>query len=170
MAEDMRLAKAEWLWQWSTVIFVDRVKRSAHGTRDAVRHLAEGGVLGIYPEGGLERPARHLLPFEPGVGLLIRRTGATVIPVIIDGTPQVDPAWASLWTRSHSRLRVMEPISYRGSKLSAEEIARDLQRRFASWTGWPVLEHADGEDAGSSGAATATPDRSQRRQPAAGAA
>jgi hypothetical protein len=64
----------------------------------------------------------------------------------------------------------MEPISYRGSKLSAEEIAKDLQRRFVSWTGWPVLEPSEQEGDVESAAAPAKADRAERRQPAAGAA
>jgi 1-acyl-sn-glycerol-3-phosphate acyltransferase len=170
MAEDMRLPRYEWLWKWATVIFVDRVKRTAQGTREALRHLAEGGVLGIFPEGGLERPPCHILPFEPGIGLIVRRTGARVLPVVIDGTPQVDPAWASLWTSSHSRLRFMQPISYRGSKLSAGEIAGDLQRRFASWTGWPMLSSENAAEATDADVEATTDGRSTRRQPAAGAA
>ena len=139
MAEDMRLKRFNELWDWQRVIFVDRVSRSGHGTREALRHLAEGGVLGIYPEGGLERPPCHLLPFEPGVGLLVRRSKARVLPVIITGTPQVDPAWSSLWRPSRSRLQVMPPIDYDGSGLNAAEITKDLQARFHAWTGWPVM-------------------------------
>lgn len=139
MAEDMRLKRFNDLWEWQRVIFVDRVARSGHGAREAIRHLAEGGVLGIYPEGGLERPPCHLLPFEAGVGMLVRRGKARVLPVIISETPQVDPAWASLWTPSRSRLRFMPPIDYDGSGLSATAIAKDLQDRFQEWTGWPVL-------------------------------
>jgi len=139
MAEDMRLKALDGLWNWLTIIFVDRVKRSGHGTREAIRHLSQGGVLGIFPEGGLERPARHLMPFEPGIGMLIRRTRARVLPVIIEGTPQVDPAWASLWTPSRSRVRVMPPIDYTDSGLDALEITLDLQRRYVEWTGWPLL-------------------------------
>lgn len=140
MAEDMRLPTFEWLWNWSQAIFVDRVKRSAHGTREALRHLKEGGVLGIFPEGGLERPACHILPFEAGVGMIVKRTGAKVLPIVIDGTPAVDPAWASLWTSSHARLRIKEPIDYRGSGLSATQITEDLRARFAEWTGWPLID------------------------------
>lgn len=147
MAQDMRLPSYEWIWQWARTIFVDRTGRSAQGTREALRHLESGGVLGIFPEGGLERPARHILPFEPGVGLIVRRTGARVLPIVIDGTPIVDPAWASLWTPSRSRLRIMPPIDYADTGLGAAEIADDLRRRFVEWTGWPTIERAPAERA-----------------------
>jgi 1-acyl-sn-glycerol-3-phosphate acyltransferase len=70
--------------------------------------------------------------------VIIHRTGAPVLPVVIDGTPQVDPAWDSLIHPSRSRLRFMAPIDYRSSGLSPEAIALDLRRRFVDWTGWPT--------------------------------
>ncbi|WP_410961928.1 lysophospholipid acyltransferase family protein, partial [Salmonella sp. SAL4359] len=81
---------------------VDRYGREIAAAREAVRHLQSGGVVGIFPEGNLERPPCHILPFLPGVGLIVHRSGAPVIPVLISGTPQIDPAWSSLWRRSRA--------------------------------------------------------------------
>lgn len=141
MAQDMRLPALEWLWQWLRVIFVSRTTRDSLGTREAIRHLHAGGVIGIFPEGGLERPSFHLMPFQPGVGLLIKRSGARVLPVIVDGTPQVDPAWSSLWRPSRSRVRFKPTLDYSHTSMSAAEIAEDLRQRFAEWTGWPLNDH-----------------------------
>ncbi|MBX3364703.1 MAG: 1-acyl-sn-glycerol-3-phosphate acyltransferase [Phycisphaeraceae bacterium] len=141
MAIDMRLPALEWFWKWIGIIDVDREGgASVTAVRDSMRHLRGHGVLGIFPEGQLERPARHLLPFQPGVGTLVQKTGALVLPVIIDGTPQVDPAWASLWRRSRSSIRFMPMIDYRGTSLTGEQIAQDLRDRFLAWTGWPAAE------------------------------
>jgi len=137
MASDMRLPALDWFWNWAGVIIVDRFGRDRTAARQAIRHLKRGGVLGIFPEGGIERPPRQILPFLAGVGLLIRRTGAPVLPVIITGTPQVDPAWASLWRPSRSRLRFMPVIHYKQTSLSPEQIAGDLRQRYLHWTGWP---------------------------------
>ena len=76
----------------------------------------------------------------PGVGFLIRRTVARVLPVIFVGTPPVDPAWASLTKRSRSRVRFMPPIDYGVTKMSAEQIAGDLRGRYMEWTGWPAAD------------------------------
>jgi 1-acyl-sn-glycerol-3-phosphate acyltransferase len=166
MAQDMRLPAYEWIWQWARTIFVDRTGGSTQGTREALRHLASGGVLGIFPEGGLERPPRHIMPFEPGVGMIVRRTGARVLPIVIEGTPVVDPAWASLWTPSRSRIRIMPPIDYDGSGLSAAEIADDLRERYVEWTGWPRVEQNGGQ-AREPGAGRARGSRSAGSLPAA---
>ena len=143
MTTDMRLPGLEWLWRYAHIIFVDHKGSDVSGAREAIRHVKAGGVLGIFPEGGLERPRRHIMPFEPGVGLIVRRTGAPVLCAVVQGTPEVEPAWASLWHFSQSRVAFKPPIDYRATKLSAEEIASDLRRRYSEWTGWPIAERAE---------------------------
>lgn len=141
MARDMMVASAEAIWRWLAVIPVSRSARDAGGTREALRHLEAGGVIGIFPEGGIERPPQTIVPFLGGVGLLIKRSGARVLPIVIRGTPQVDPAWASLRTPSRSTLEFKPSIDYTGSGMSAEEIALDLRRRYLEWTGWPANDN-----------------------------
>lgn len=143
MAEDMQLPAMGWFWRWAEVISVDRGGREIAAAREAVRHLRAGGVVGIFPEGNLERPCRHILPFLPGVGLIIHKTGAGVLPVVIDDTPQVDPAWSSLWRTSRATIRFLPPISYAGTGLRASEIAGDLRARFVEASGWPACDDPD---------------------------
>lgn len=140
MAEDMRVSALDWFWNWWGVTFVDRTSGKAGGLRQAMRHLRGGGVVGIFPEGGLERPPREILPFLPGVGVLIRKSGARVLPVTIDGTPQVDPAWASLWHASTAVVHFHDVIDYAETSMTPDEIAEDLRRRFLTFTGWPANE------------------------------
>lgn len=140
MAQDMRASVLEWFWTWWEVIFVDRERRDSGGLRTALRHLKEGGVIGIFPEGALERPSKQLLPFQPGAGLLIKKSGARVLTVTIEDTPQYDPAWASLWHMSRSRVHFREIIDYSGSRLDAAGIADDLRHRFVNYLGWATNE------------------------------
>ena len=53
--------------------------------------LKKGDNLIIFPEGTRARTGR-MNPFKPGVGLLIRESGAAVIPVKIKGTYAIWPA------------------------------------------------------------------------------
>lgn len=136
MAQDMREPRLEPLWAYGRVIFVDRQQGDPLSLREALRHLKQGGVLGVFPEGHIERPARVLLPFQPGIGFLIGRSGAAVLPAIIEGTPQVDPAWASLWRSSRSHVRFLPLVRYpKGTDPHA--ITADLHSRIARETGWP---------------------------------
>ncbi|MEO1583838.1 MAG: lysophospholipid acyltransferase family protein [Planctomycetota bacterium] len=138
MASDMRIKLLEPFWTWARIIDVERFAGDPTSARVALRHLATGGTIGIFPEGGIERPAEHLLPFLPGVGLLIKRSAALVLPALIDGTPRVDPAFAALWNPSRSRVRFGEPIDYAAAGLKPAAIVEDLQNRYADWSGWPL--------------------------------
>lgn len=137
MAADMRHPMGEWLWRFGRIIFVDRANSDPAGVREALRHLSIGGVLGLFPEGGIERQPRTLRPFQAGVGLLIRRSGARVLPIVIEGAPMTPTAWGALSRRSRPRIRVMEPIEY-GRSMPPGEVAADLQARYEAWTGWGV--------------------------------
>ena len=136
MAHDMREPRLEWFWRWKKIIFVSRGEQQSMGLRRALDHLKLGGVLGIFPEGGLERPPQQILPFYPGLGLLVRKSGARVLPVFIDGTPQVDPAWASLWHPSHSSVTFSPPTTL--CHLPAAEISTTLRQQFLDLSGWPA--------------------------------
>lgn len=136
MAEDMRAPKLDWLWNMARIIFVDRANRDSRSAREALRHLKASGVLGVFPEGHIERPPEHLLPFRGGIGFLIAKSGAAVLPVIITGTPQIDPAWAGLTRPSRSVVRFLPIVRY-PKDMTPDAIGADLHRRFAEATGWP---------------------------------
>lgn len=140
MAEDMRHPLGEWLWGWTRIIFVNRERPEVTGTREAIRHLRAGGVLGIFPEGGIERPPRRVLPFLPGVGFIIRQSRAPVLPVIVQGAPPVEPAWASLYRFSRSTVTFMPIMDLAAESREPAEIAQHLRELYMRWTGWPPVE------------------------------
>ncbi len=142
MASDMRVAGVDWFWELGRIIFVDREAKESRSLRVAMRHLKDGGVLGIFPEAHLERPPRRLLPFKPGIGMMVRSSKALVLPVLIDGAPQADPAWSSLWTPSGSSVTFLEPVDYHQMGLMGEQIADDLRERMAAASGWPRVDRA----------------------------
>lgn len=138
MAEDMAKPGLEPLWALGRVIKIDRKSGDTLGVREAVERLKNGGVIGVFPEGRIGRPPRRIGPFLPGVGLFISRTGATALPVVIDGAPQVDPAWASLWRTSRSTIRFLPPVRFEkgGGARHAQHIADELRALFLRETGW----------------------------------
>lgn len=138
MIESMMLPALAGLWEWLEVIPVSGGRRELASARTAIRAVTSGAALGIFPEGGIERPARTLLPFIPGVGLIIAKTGAPVLPVVIEGTPVSKSAWGSLLRFSRTRVRIMPVIRYDARGMKPEAIAGDLERKYGAWTGWPV--------------------------------
>ncbi len=147
MAADMRVAAMDSLWEYGRVIFVDRQGGDGHSIRAALRHLrdrhpAGPGVIGVFPEGHIERPPRELLAFQEGIGVLAAKGKARVLPAVIDGAPYAQTAWGSLLRTSRACVRFLPPVDYRGTTLNPAQIAADLQRRFADATGWPATNRA----------------------------
>lgn len=134
MSSDMRWPIFDPIWSWSRVIFVEQGPESGAGIRKALDALRAGEVVGVFPEGRIERPAGAILPFKAGIGVLVRRSGAEVLPVLIRGTPESPTARKSLFRRSRAIIEFCEPIDYPRSGVSAQGIADDLERRYTEWT------------------------------------
>lgn len=138
MAEDMRVPALEPLWWWMRIIFVDRRMRRSPGVRKAMAHLGDRGVIGVFPEAYIERPAKQVLPFMPGVGVFATRAGAKILPVIIEDTPQAEHAWGSFWRRSRTRIRFMPVMDPPEKDEDPRELAKRLREKYVEWTGWPA--------------------------------
>ncbi len=139
MAEDMRAPAAEPLWKWLRIIFVDRMgERSDGAIRDAMRWVRDGKVLGVFPEGHIERPGEAVLPFLPGVTLIAARSRARILPVIVRGTPRVDPAFRSLIIRGRCRLEFLPIIEAAEAKAMGRDLAQKLRELYLEHTGWPA--------------------------------
>lgn len=135
MLRRMMLPGFEAVWAWTGVIPVDPA--DGRSAREAIKRVQAGAVIGIFAEGGIARPARVIRPFEPGVGLIVSRTRARVLQVVIDGTPQTATAWGSLVRTSRARVRFLPLITF-DKGTGAAEIAAQLQARLEAATGWPV--------------------------------
>lgn len=87
-----------------------RVRRSG-SSRGALRQAEEtlnnGGILGIFPEGGSW--ATVLRPPRPGSAFLASRTQATVLPVGLDGVQSIFPRLKRL-RRATITVRIGQPI------------------------------------------------------------
>jgi 1-acyl-sn-glycerol-3-phosphate acyltransferase len=140
MARDMRVAWLDEVWAFARVIFVDREGEGAAGLRDALAHLKAGLTLGVFPEGAIERPRGRVLPFQPGIGLLAGRSGALILPVVIEGTPHASTAWGSLIRPSRSRVRFLPVIDPKAAGVSAGDLAAHVRRVIVDATGWPAHE------------------------------
>lgn len=81
------------------------------GARGALRAaeqvLSQGGVLGIMPEGGSW--SQELRPARPGTAFLAVRSGAPILPLGIDGLPELFRA-VRRGRRAHVTVRVGEPF------------------------------------------------------------
>jgi 1-acyl-sn-glycerol-3-phosphate acyltransferase len=86
MAKEFYDGKAlNWVFRAVEAIPVARSGRDMAAMRQAMRVLERDEVLGVFPEGRIEK-SRELLPFQTGVALLAIKTHAPVYPVYLDGT------------------------------------------------------------------------------------
>jgi 1-acyl-sn-glycerol-3-phosphate acyltransferase len=87
-----------------------RVRRSG-SSRGALRHaeatLRDGGILGIFPEGGSW--AAVLTPPRPGSAFLATRTQARVLPIGLDGVTDIFSSLKKL-RRAHVVVKIGKPI------------------------------------------------------------
>jgi len=109
-------------------------------SRDALRAaeavLAQGGVLGIFPEAG--NWATVLRPARPGAAFLAARTGAPVLPMGFDGLNDIFPSLRQ-GRRARVTLRIGKPFgpfraSGRGKtrREQLEEIGHEVMQRIAA--------------------------------------
>jgi len=74
-----------WIFKQIGAIPVERSGRDLASTRAAMRALANGAVLGVFPEGRIET-SRELLPFQTGVALMAIKMRVPVYPAYLDGS------------------------------------------------------------------------------------
>ena len=96
----------------------------------ALQILAEGGIVGIFPEGHRSIEG-HLQAGRPGALVLARRSGAPIVPVGISGVREV-MSFPGVFQRRTVRITVGEP--YHPVKAHAGQTAEataDLMNRIA---------------------------------------
>ena len=136
MMREMMLPEFSGLWAWLRVIPVEQNGRDSASLRAALRHLAAGGVLGIFAEGGIERPAERIMAYLPGVGMLVSKAKARVLPVVIHGTPKCASAYRGMFTPSRAVVRFLPVRSFEGSGMGPGEIALELEKQAVRELGW----------------------------------
>jgi len=143
MSAEMMLPSLAWAWRRMRIIPVCFDSRDAGALKTAIAHVADGGVLGIFPEGGIERPARQLKPFSGGLRLILSRSKAPVLVAAIDPGEVAETAYGALLKPTRPRLRfvaLVEPGPDGHGRDGAERIFEILRRE----TGWPVNDAPPG--------------------------
>lgn len=102
-----------WVCRALESIPVERSGRDMAPTRAALKRLENGQLLGIFPEGRLNRvtPDQRLLPpGGTGVAWLAIRSKAPVIPVFIRNAPRRNSMLRSFFVRTNVTVIYGEPI------------------------------------------------------------
>ncbi len=85
--------------------------------------IGEGGLVGIFPEGGITRDGA-MRPFRSGAAMIALRTGVPVVPIHVGGTFAALPRYAK-WPRFVPvTLSIGEPIAVAArAKPSSDDVA-----------------------------------------------
>ncbi|MFO0827962.1 MAG: lysophospholipid acyltransferase family protein [Phycisphaerales bacterium] len=137
MSEDQMIPAFANVWKHLEVLPVRYTADDAATFREAVRHVRAGGVLGIFPEGGIARPPNEVRPFLPGVGVLVARSKTPVLVAWIEGAPEAPNARVSLFKQSHVRAHCLGVVDFAGQRDSSE-ILRRLRQMILDASGWPA--------------------------------
>ncbi len=96
----------------------------------ALRHLAAGKLLGIFPQGRVQNPLDPIVVRE-GVGMLALRSGATVIPAYISGVKYSDGVLGPFFRRHRAVVRYGPPIDM--SRFKGREKDREAYKEAAEY-------------------------------------
>ncbi|HPF39174.1 MAG TPA: MFS transporter [Phycisphaerae bacterium] len=88
---------------------VTRSGQDTSSVKAALRHLQDGKLLGLFPQGGVRAPD-EAIRVRDGVGMLALRSGAPVVPAYIDGITYYDSTVKPFLTRHKAVVRYGEPV------------------------------------------------------------
>ena len=138
MAKEMFVPILGFFWKWEGMIQVSYgAADDAMALREAARHLRDGGLLGIFAEGGIARPPKELRPFQPGVGLLSKIGRAPVLLFWIHGTRYTQTPWGSIFKTSHSVVEFIGVYDFSKEPEPATAVEK-LREAIHARSGWPL--------------------------------
>ena len=142
MAKEQMHPALNWLWRRLAVLPVTYTPADAAMLREAVRHVKSGGVVGVFPEGSIERPPNVLGPFAEGTGTLVALTKAPVVVLWIHGTPTVGNAILDPFVpRGRAVVEYVGTYDFAAMGVrEPKEITARLRATLAQASGWPVRD------------------------------
>jgi 1-acyl-sn-glycerol-3-phosphate acyltransferase len=121
---------------------VDRFGRPGPAVRRAVRLLAEGAVVGMFPEGGCAVGGESVLrggPLKGGVATISIATGAPVVAVIVLGThtlnqvrPWLPTKSGRVWMAFGNDVAPARPAPGRSRRALRLEMVERIRQEFAT--------------------------------------
>lgn len=103
------------------VIPVDRNGRDSSSLRAALRALADGRILGIFPEGKIGEED-GLLPFHTGAALMAIKAKVPVYPAYQDGTQRGQGMHAACLRRQRAAVAFGPPVEFDRSNTKPETL------------------------------------------------
>jgi len=123
---------------------LNRYIKLRRGSRESVAQaleaceeaLGEGSSIMMFPE-GTRSPDGHLRAFKPGAFSLALKTGAPILPIVIEGTAQALPKRGFVLQGRHAiRIRVLDEIPHASfASAPVETLTESVRERFVAELG-----------------------------------
>ena len=107
---------------------VDRGGRDLAATRSALRALEAGRILGVFPEGKIEK-SRQLLPFQTGVALMALKANVPVYPAYLDGS-QRNKTMLQAFLYPNVATLAFGPVVQTESASTSKEVLQSVTDRY----------------------------------------
>ena len=89
---------------------IDRDGLGLAGLKETLRRLKRGEIVILFPE-GTRTPNGEMQPLKPGFSALVKRTGACILPMAVDGSYQAWPRRQPLPLPNLIQIEVGKPIT-----------------------------------------------------------
>jgi len=99
-----------WFLRAARAIPTNRAGVDTAATKLAIRSASEGELIGMFPEGRINRTDQLLLPGRPGAILVALKARVPLLPCFIEGAPYGGSVTSPLLTPARVRVRFGEPI------------------------------------------------------------
>lgn len=115
-------------------------------TKTAIRLARNGGVIGMFPEGRINRTEDFMLDVRPGAAMIALNAGVPLIPCYIEGSPYDGTPAGALLMPARVKLKLGKPIyldSYAGRENDRDaqaEVTLQGVRAIADLAGRPDFE------------------------------
>jgi 1-acyl-sn-glycerol-3-phosphate acyltransferase len=99
-----------WFLTTCEVIPVNRGGIDTAATKIALRYVRDDGVIGMFPEGRINRTNDLFIPVRPGAALVAIKTRAIVLPCYLEGAPYAGTSWSPLFIPARVTVRYADTI------------------------------------------------------------
>ena len=135
-----------WFLNGAEAIATRRSGIDIDATKKAIERAAAGRMVGMFPEGRINRTDELLLPVRPGPIYVALKARVPIVPCWIEGAPYAGTPWSPFFMAARVTIRVGEPIDLseaygreRDGKLVRELLVRCV-RAMAALAGQPDYE------------------------------
>lgn len=117
-----------WFLRQTEAIPVNRSGIDTAATKLAIRIVEKGGVVGMFPEGRINRSQQLMQSVRPGAIVVALRGHGQIVPCYIEGSPYAGTAWSPFLMRARVRVRFGQPIDLSAylDRVNDSQVAREL--------------------------------------------